>query len=118
MLIKPGQALGSLEALLDAPALPGHAHQRGQRHRVRAVAAQVGQLAGAVVAADEQLMLTGLVIGLAFGAVFGWMGYRATGGRRDFTSTSQIVASRYDVMCNPAQAEEARAHLARFSLRG
>jgi hypothetical protein len=63
-------------------------------------------------------VLTGLVIVLVFGAVFGWMGYRATGGRRDFTSTSQIVASRYDVMCNPAQAEEARAHLARFSLRG
>src|SRR5215212_4023051 len=63
-------------------------------------------------------VLTGLVIGLAFGAIFGWMGYRATGGRRDFTSTSKIVASRYDVMCNPAHAEEARALLARFSLRG
>jgi hypothetical protein len=63
-------------------------------------------------------VLTGLVIGLAFGAIFGWMGYRATGGHRDFTSTSKIVASRYDVMCNPAHAEEARALLARFSLRG
>ena len=39
-------------------------------------------------------------------------------GKRDFTSTSQIMAGRYDVMCNPAHAEEARAHLARFSLRG
>ena len=55
-------------------------------------------------------VLTGLVIGLVFGAVFGWMGYAATRGRRDFTSTSKIVASRYDVMCNPAHAEEARAH--------
>jgi hypothetical protein len=62
-------------------------------------------------------VLTGLVIGLVFGAVFGWIGYRATGGRRDFTSTSTIVASRYDVLCNPAHAEEARALLARFSLR-
>ena len=34
------------------------------------------------------------------------------------TSTSKIVANRYDVMCNPAHAEEARAQLARFSLRG
>ena len=63
-------------------------------------------------------VLTGLLIGLLFGALFGVMGYAATRGRRDFTSTSQIVASRYDVMCNPARAEDARAMLARFSLRG
>jgi len=63
-------------------------------------------------------LFVGLLLGIFSTDVFGWMGYRATGGRRDFTSTSQIVASRYDVMCNPAQAEEARAHLARFSLRG
>ena len=63
-------------------------------------------------------VLTGLVIGLVFGALFGWTGYAATQGRRDFTSTSRILASRYDVMCNPPQAEDARAHLAHFSLRG
>ncbi|MGY1639716.1 general stress protein [Geodermatophilus sp. SYSU D00703] len=63
-------------------------------------------------------VLTGLLIGLAFGALFGAVGYAATRGRRDFTSTSAIVAGRYDVMCNPARAEEARALLARFSLRG
>jgi hypothetical protein len=63
-------------------------------------------------------VVVGLLIGLAFGAAFGGMGYAATRGKRDFTSTSKIVASRYDVMCNPAQAEEARAMLARFSLRG
>ena len=59
-------------------------------------------------------VLTGLAIGLVFGAI----GYAMTGGRRDFTSTSKIVASRYDVMCNPTHAEDARALLARFSLRG
>jgi hypothetical protein len=63
-------------------------------------------------------VLGGLLIGLAFGAAFGAAGYAATRGRRDFTSTSKIVASRYDVMCQPAQAEDARALLARFSLRG
>ncbi|MGY1914700.1 general stress protein [Blastococcus sp. SYSU DS0973] len=63
-------------------------------------------------------VLTGLLIGLAFGAAFGGMGYAATRGRRDFTSTSKITASRYDVMCHPAHAEEAPAMLARFSLRG
>ena len=63
-------------------------------------------------------VLGGLAIGLVFGLAFGAMGYAATRGRRDFTSTSQIVAGRYDVMCNPAHAEAARAMLARFSLRG
>jgi hypothetical protein len=63
-------------------------------------------------------VLTGLLIGLAFGAAFGWMGYAATRGRRDFTSTSAIVAGRYDVMCAPAHAEEARSLLAKLSLRG
>ncbi|HYH25485.1 MAG TPA: general stress protein [Blastococcus sp.] len=81
----------------------------------------VGLLLG-IFAADGSdwisSVLTGLVIGLVFGALFGWMGYAATRGRRDFTSTNQIVAGRYDVMCNPAHAEHARADLARFSLRG
>src|SRR3712207_4826183 len=62
-------------------------------------------------------VLVGLLVGLVFGAVFGAMGYAATRGRRDFTSTSKIPASRYDIMCNPAHAENARALLARFSLR-
>ena len=63
-------------------------------------------------------LLTGLLIGLVFGLIFGAVGYGMTGGRRDFTSTSKITANRYDIMCNPAHAEEARALLARFSLRG
>ena len=62
-------------------------------------------------------VLAGLAIGLVFGALFGAMGYAATRGRRDFTSTSKIVAGRYDVMCAPPQAEQAREILARFALR-
>ncbi|MGY1649860.1 general stress protein [Geodermatophilus sp. SYSU D01119] len=62
-------------------------------------------------------VLTGLLIGLVFGALFGAMGYAATRGQRDFTSVSQVTASRYDVMCDPAHAENARAILARWSLR-
>ena len=63
-------------------------------------------------------ILTGLLIGLLFGMLFAAIGYSASQGRRDFTSTRAVIASRYDVMCHPAHAEEARAHLARFSLRG
>jgi hypothetical protein len=63
-------------------------------------------------------VLSGLLIGLVFGAVFGAVGYAATQGKRDFTSTSQVVAGRYEVLCNPQFAEDARARLARLSLRG
>lgn len=64
-------------------------------------------------------VLTGLVIGLVFGALFGLISFAATRGRRDFsTSGRMIVAGRYDVLCNPPVAEEAKAHLARLSLRG
>ena len=62
-------------------------------------------------------VLAGLAIGLVFGALFGWIGYAAMRGRRDFVSTSAIVAGRYDILCNPAYAEQARTLLARFSLR-
>ena len=62
-------------------------------------------------------VLTGLLVGLVFGAVFGAVGYAASQGKRDFTSTSKIVAGRYDVMCAPPQAEQAREILARFALR-
>jgi hypothetical protein len=57
-------------------------------------------------------VLLGLAVGLIFGAIFGAIGYGATQGRRDFTSTDRVVASRYDVMCNLALAEDARALLA------
>jgi hypothetical protein len=44
------------------------------------------------------MILTGLLIGLGFGIAFGLAGYAATGGRRDFTSVSQVVATRYEVL--------------------
>ncbi len=55
--------------------------------------------AGAVVAA--------MAIGSAFGMLFGVISYALTGGRRDFTSTSQIVAGEYEVLCMPDHARAA-----------
>ena len=65
VLIQPGELLGRL-GFFDAPAPPGHADQGAQRDRVWAVAAQVGQLAGAVVAPDQQMMAAG--VGVVLGA--------------------------------------------------
>ena len=48
-----------------------------------------------------------VIIGGAFGLLFGVISYAFTGGRRDFTSTSQIVASEYHVLCLSAQAGKA-----------
>ncbi len=62
-------------------------------------------------------ILVGLVAGVAFGAVFAAVGYASTRGRRDFSSTSQLVAGRYDVLCQPRQAEQARDMLAKLAMR-
>jgi hypothetical protein len=61
-------------------------------------------------------VLVGLVAGTVFGLVFAAMNYSATRGRRDFVSHSQIVARRYDVLCQPRQAESARNLLAKLSI--
>ena len=61
-------------------------------------------------------ILVGLVSGVAFGAIFAAVGYGATRGRRDFTSASQMVAGRYDVLCQPRNAEKARELLAKLAL--
>ena len=65
MLVEPDQAFGGLERFLDAPALPGHGYQGVQGDRAWTVAAEVGQFPGGIVAADQQMMNTG--VGVVFG---------------------------------------------------
>ncbi|MCE0766147.1 magnesium transporter [Pseudonocardia kujensis] len=57
-------------------------------------------------------LLGGIVFGLAFAAAQYW----GTRGRRDFTSSSQMVAGRYDVLCQPRNAEKARELLAKLAM--
>ncbi|MDO8394227.1 MAG: magnesium transporter, partial [Dietzia sp.] len=38
-------------------------------------------------------------------------------GKRDFASTSQLVAGRYDILCEPGNAEKVRDELARLGLK-
>ena len=61
-------------------------------------------------------ILVGLASGVVFGIVFAAVGYGATRGRRDFTSASQMVAGRYDVLCQPRNAEKARELLAKLAM--
>jgi hypothetical protein len=61
-------------------------------------------------------ILVGLASGVVFGVVFAAVGYGASRGRRDFTSASQLVAGRYDVLCQPRNAEKARELLAKLAM--
>jgi hypothetical protein len=55
-----------------------------------------------------------LVIGAGFGMLLGVISYAFTGGRRDFTSSSQIVASSYQLLCAAEHAGRAGALLQRM----
>jgi hypothetical protein len=62
-------------------------------------------------------ILLGLVIGVLFGLIFAAAGYTTARGRRDFQSASQLVAGRYDVLCQPRNAEKARDLIAKLAMR-
>ena len=61
------------------------------------------------------LVLSAVVYGAIFGAVFGFVGHAMSGGKRDFTSRSKIVASAYEIRCTWAEADRAREVLAGLS---
>lgn len=72
----------------------------------------IGILGGGFVAP----LLNGILIGVVFGIVLAAVPYAFSGGRRDFTSSTQIVAGRYDVLCTPERAREARDAIARAGI--
>jgi hypothetical protein len=61
------------------------------------------------------LIASALLYGAVMGAVFGFVGHALSGGRRDFTSKSKIVASSYDIHCTWSEADKAREVLARMT---
>jgi hypothetical protein len=67
-------------------------------------------------AANIAAVLVPLGIGVVFGMVFAAVGYGTSRGRRDFTSASQMVAGRYDVLCQPRNAEKAREMLGKLAM--
>lgn len=64
------------------------------------------------------LVLSTVLVGALFGLVWSAIGYAATGGRRDFSSVSQIVPSRFEVLCEHKVAQQAREILAREGVVG
>ncbi|HEY3263128.1 MAG TPA: general stress protein [Pseudonocardiaceae bacterium] len=62
-------------------------------------------------------VLVGMITGVLFSVVFAVAQYASTRGRRDFSSTSQLVARQYDVLCQPSTAEKARDLLAKLALQ-
>jgi hypothetical protein len=57
-------------------------------------------------------IISTVVFGAIFGLAWSMVGYRATGGMRDFTSVSMVVATRYEVLVEHKLAEQARQILA------
>jgi len=53
-------------------------------------------------------LMAAIFIGAAFGMLFSVISFSFTGGKRDFTSASQIVASSYALLCAAAEANKAR----------
>jgi uncharacterized membrane protein len=59
-----------------------------------------------------EVVFTGLIIGAIWGAIFGAIAHAGSRGLRDFVSRSSLAAGSYEVMVDPATAEQARMMLA------
>jgi hypothetical protein len=57
------------------------------------------------------LLLVSLAIGVALGIGFSAAAYAMSRGRRDFTSVTQTVATKYEVLCEHKVAAQAREML-------
>jgi hypothetical protein len=59
------------------------------------------------------ILLT-VVFGAVFGLIWALIGYSFTGGSRDFTSVTQVVATQYEVLVEHRFAAQARELLAKM----
>nr|WP_306295921.1 general stress protein [Arthrobacter sp. STN4] len=62
-------------------------------------------------------VMTAVLMGAAFWMLFAIIGYAAQRGKRDFTSTNQVLASNYDVIVSPDLAMDARRILAQLPMK-
>lgn len=63
-------------------------------------------------------LIPSMALGAIFWLLFGVLAYAFQRGRRDFTSTSQVVATSYDVVVAPEAANEARRLLSQLPMVG
>ena len=70
-----------------------------------------GLLLWAVGTSETSPLLPAMAIGAAAGIIFSLISFSLTRGRRDFTSSSQIVAGSYSVLCATEHAHRARGLL-------
>ena len=61
-------------------------------------------------------LVAGVIAGVFFGLITSAIQYAMARGTRDFSSTMQLVAGRYDVLCDPQSAETGRDLLARLTI--
>ena len=73
-----------------------------------------GLLLGIVNNTWASSILIGVVMGVIFATVLAAVQYAMQAGRRDFSSSTQIVAGRYDILCNPQIAAQARDLVSAF----
>ncbi|MCW2772142.1 MAG: hypothetical protein JWN91_468 [Nocardioides sp.] len=60
------------------------------------------------------MILSTIVLGAVFGVVWALIGYALTRGQRDFSSVTQVVATRYEVLVEHKVAAQAREQLAKL----
>jgi hypothetical protein len=63
---------------------------------------------------DLAAILSTMLIGLLFGLIWSLVGYAATRGHRDFSSVTQVIATRYEVLVEHKVAAQARELLAKL----
>ena len=59
-------------------------------------------------------ILSTMLVGVLFGLVWALVGYAATRGQRDFSSVTQVVATKYEVLVEHKSAAQARELLAQL----
>ena len=59
---------------------------------------------------------TGAALGVAWGAIFGYVVHSGTKGRRDFSSVRQLVATHYDLIARGGTVDRARSMLSEADL--
>ena len=54
------------------------------------------------------ILISAILLGAGFGMIFGLVSYSVNRRRRDFTSTMQVLATRYAIIADPAHVTRAR----------